>query len=178
MKLHLVCPKVSVYCFLLLLFGIAVTQAQQNNTATYICPMYCTDETSTTEGATCSVCTMELQDKAVVENPTTHKLIFPQEAYDLISKGTDVLVLDVRRQSEYDGSEGHLSDAVLIPIAELDYRLKELEPHKKKTIIAYCSHGVRSARAAQLLSKRGFTVFSLVGGTTKWKRERYPIILE
>ena len=171
---------VATIAFITLLFGgqSTILFAQETKTTTYICPMYCTDETSSKAGTTCSVCRMELQDKEVLENPTTHKIIFPQKAYDLISKKEDIFVLDVRQQNEYNSKEGHPPDAVLIPIAELETRVLELEPHKNKTIIAYCSHGIRSARAAQILSKRGFTVFSLVGGTTKWKRERYPTISE
>jgi len=161
-----------------LLTHMTVLNAQDKKSITYICPMYCTDETSSKEGATCSVCRMELADKTVVENPTTHKLIFPQQAFDLIKKAKDVVVLDVRTEGEYEGEEGHLTNAVLIPIADLEKRLKELEPYKGKTIIAYCSHGIRSARAAQLLSRHGFTAFSLVGGTTKWSREKFPTIVE
>jgi len=166
------------YVSVFLLAQATMLNAQDKKSITYICPMYCTDEASSKEGATCSVCRMELVDKAVVENPTTHKLIFPRQAFDLMNKAKDVVVLDVRTEGEYEGEDGHLTNAVLIPIADLEKRLKELEPHKGKTIIAYCSHGIRSARAAQLLSRHGFTAFSLVGGTTKWSREKFPTIVE
>ena len=53
-------------------------------------------------------------------------LITVEEAWDMINNLSNEAVLDVRTQSEYDA--GHLHDAVLIPLAELESRLGELEP--------------------------------------------------
>ncbi|HEY4613786.1 MAG TPA: rhodanese-like domain-containing protein [Bacteroidota bacterium] len=178
MKNILLFSRALAYSLLLLLIDYTAAHAQSTKSVTYICPMYCTDETASEPGKRCSVCNMELEDKNVVENPTTHKLMFPQQALDLSKKEQRVLFLDVRNKNEYDGDEGHISHAVLIPIRDLEKRVKELEPYRDYSIIAYCSHGIRSAQAAQLLSKQGFTAFSLVGGMTKWNREKLPTVVE
>jgi rhodanese-related sulfurtransferase len=149
--------------------------AQEASPKQYICPMYCTDDVSTQPGTHCTVCDMEYEDKAVLENPKDHKVIPPDKAFALMQKDSSVFVLDVRTLSEYR-DDGHLTKAVLIPIKELAKRLSELAPAKSKTIIAYCSHGIRSARAATLLQSKGFTVVSLIGGTTKWTRDKFPIV--
>jgi rhodanese-related sulfurtransferase len=151
--------------------------AQESEVKQYICPMYCTDSVTSQPGSRCPICDMKFEDKAVVENPTDHKLMWPAKALELMQKDNTIFVLDVRTKSEYR-DVGHIGKAVLIPISELEDRLNELTPVKSKTIIAYCSHGIRSAKAATLLQKKGFTVFSLVGGTTKWIREKFPITHE
>ena len=158
------------FCFLL---GTPLP-SQESRPKLYICPMYCTDSVSTNPGTLCSVCAMKFEDKSVLENPTDHKLITPDEAYALMQKDINIFILDVRTTDEYRGV-GHIAKATLIPINELEDRLTELAPEKSKTIIAYCSHGIRSARAATLLQKKGYTVFSLMGGTTKWTRNKFPL---
>ena len=84
----------------------------------------------------------------------------------------------MRSREEYNDKLGHLENSVLIPVDELEDRVGELALEKHKTVIAYCSHGIRSARAAEFLAKKGFTVVSLMGGLTKWNRESYPVIRE
>jgi rhodanese-related sulfurtransferase len=163
----------TVTTLLCLLLGTTLL-AQESGPKQYICPMYCTDSISLNPSSICSVCNMKFEDKAVVENPTDHKLIWPDKAYSLMQKDSSIFILDVRSKAEFR-DVGHIAKAVLIPIKELEDRLSELTPAKSKTIIAYCSHGIRSARAATLLQKKGFTVLSLVGGTTKWTRDKLPL---
>ena len=90
-------------------------------------------------------------------------------------KDKNLLPLDVRSREEYNDELGHLKNSVLIPIDELEDRVGELAHEKSKTVIAYCGHGIRSARAVKFLSKEGFTVVSLMGGLTKWNRESLPV---
>lgn len=152
-------------------------QSQAQSKVEYICPMYCTDEVSL-KPAKCSVCGMEMDDKAVVENPKGYKILSPQQAMEKIKNDPGVVLLDVRSKAEYNDELGHLENSILIPIKELEKRIAELETHRDKTIITYCSHGIRSARAAKLLTKQGFTVFSLIGGLTKWNRDGLPVVRE
>ncbi|MGH2568068.1 MAG: rhodanese-like domain-containing protein [Bacteroidota bacterium] len=155
--------------------GIANLSGQEKKSTEYICPMYCTDDVATAPGARCPVCRMEFEDRAVVENPTDHKLIAPEKAHQLMQKDSNVVLLDVRSPGEFQ-TNGHLQGARLIPIQELERRVDELAAEKGKTIITYCSHGIRSARAARLLQSKGFTIYSLIGGTTKWTRDKLPVV--
>jgi phage shock protein E len=143
----------------------------------YICRMYCTDDVSLTP-AKCRVCGMEMEDRKVVENPTEYRILSPQETLERIKTDRNIVLLDVRSRQEYNDELGHLKHSILIPIDELEKRSGELAQYKDKTIIAYCSHGIRSARAAKLLTKKGFSAFSLMGGLTKWNREHKPVVRE
>lgn len=96
------------------------------------------------------------------------------QATQLINQGK-TLVLDVRNAAEF--ASGHLQNAKHIPLAELAERLKEIEKSKNSTVITVCERGVRSASAASLLSKAGFSqVSSLEGGVAAWKSQGLPTV--
>ncbi len=63
------------------------------------------------------------------------------------------LILDVRTEDEYIG--GFYPGAVNIPLSVLPARLSELEP-RSRSILTYCSSGVRGAMAANLLQAFGW----------------------
>lgn len=74
-------------------------------------------------------------------------------------------LIDVREPNEFDN--GHILGARNIPLSQLKMRLKELRPDKP--VYLYCQNGTRSARAAQLLYKKGYKDLShLQGGFKKW----------
>ena len=143
----------------------------------YICPMYCTDDVSLTPEK-CRVCGMEMVDRKVVENPEGYKIIRPKAALEKIRTDKSLVLLDVRSREEYNDELGHLENSILIPVNELEERVGELARYKDKTVIVYCSLGIRSARAAKFLTKKGFSVLSLVGGLTRWNRDHYPVVRE
>jgi rhodanese-related sulfurtransferase len=90
---------------------------------------------------------------------------------------TNLTILDVRTQSEYD--EGHLENAVLITLTELESRIDEILPYIDTEIIVYCKVGGRSAQASSILDSNDFTkVFNVQGGITAWEFAGYPIIHE
>jgi rhodanese-related sulfurtransferase len=97
------------------------------------------------------------------------------EAYKMIKKAhKNLVILDVRNQSEYD--LGHLYDAVLIPVYELENRINELQEHVNDPIIVYCKAGSRSQIACEILATNGFTkVYNMLGGITAWIQAGYPI---
>ena len=161
-----------------------IARSQENAQATssdddkdvYICRMYCTDDVSSTP-ANCRACGMKMELRSIVENPADYKIIRPQAALDRIrKKNNGLLLLDVRSKEEYNDELGHLENSIQIPIKEFDARVGELARYKDKTIIVYCSHGLRSASVAKSLTKQGYTVFSLMGGLTKWNREHFPVV--
>lgn len=86
----------------------------------------------------------------------------------------DALVLDVREDAEY--KQGHLANAVHIPLGQLNQRLKELEKYRDRTVVAYCRTGNRSNSAASLLRRQGFNaVFNLAGGMVAWQNANLPV---
>jgi len=74
----------------------------------------------------------------------------------------DLVLLDVRNPDEVEAS-GPLNGAVLIPVVDLPERLAELDP--TRPTVVYCAGGYRSALAASLLRRAGFTdVSDVLGG--------------
>jgi rhodanese-related sulfurtransferase len=100
------------------------------------------------------------------------KQVGPQEAVMLFNH-QDALVLDVREDSEY--RDGHIPKAKHIPLRQLKDRLKDLEKHKGKPIVAVCRTGSRSSHACHLLRKAGFDqVHNLAGGMVAWEQAGLP----
>ena len=97
------------------------------------------------------------------------------EASAMIETNPSLVLLDVRNQSEYDA--GHIRNAKLIPLWELATRLDEL--NKTDEILVYCGVGGRSINASHILASDGFLhVYNMLGGTTEWVREGYPVYIK
>ena len=97
-------------------------------------------------------------------------------AYDMITNGSfpDLVVLDVRNQSEYD--EGHIYMSILIPLHELNARIGELAGHENHEIIVYCKSGFRSVSASLTLDSFSFTkVYNMEGGILGWDSDGYTV---
>lgn len=78
------------------------------------------------------------------------------------------LLLDVRTPHEY--AQGHLSNAINIPVQELPGRLGELGDDRTRPVVVYCQSGSRSAAAARSLQAAGFTSVHDIGPMSNWGR--------
>ncbi len=101
-----------------------------------------------------------------------------REAWELLSRDSSAVILDVRTPEEFFGETGHLEAAVLIPVSELERRIAELAPWKSRTIVVYCRSGRRSRNAATLLAREGYRALNLEGGITDWHNHKYPVLVE
>lgn len=72
----------------------------------------------------------------------------------------EYVLLDVRSEEEYNN--GHIEDAINIPVDSLRDRLGELD--KKKAITLYCQVGLRGYVADRILSQYGYQVTNITGG--------------
>jgi rhodanese-related sulfurtransferase/rubrerythrin len=98
---------------------------------------------------------------------TPIKSIPAEEAKSFMAKRfqDEFNLIDVRQPKEYEAS--HIPGSKLIPIADLDKRLDEIDPSKPTLI--YCAVGGRSRVAAQMLSGKGFeNVINVKGGIKAW----------
>lgn len=83
------------------------------------------------------------------------------------------VVVDLRDAADY--ANGHLTNALNIPAAELDNRTGELS--SKRPVLLYCQSGARSARAASKLKSEGReSVYSLAGGLQGWSGAGLPVV--
>ena len=87
-----------------------------------------------------------------------------------IIQDSNVVLLDVRTQSEYEA--GHIPNAILIDVTQADFlpKCKQQLP-LDKTIALYCRSGNRSKKAAQILSQEKYRVVELNTGFNSWKGE-------
>lgn len=99
--------------------------------------------------------------------------IGPAEAVQLINHDGAAL-LDVREDKEFQ--DGHILDAIHIPLGKLAGRLGELDELKSKPLVISCRSGHRSATACAQLRKNGFeTVYNLKGGVMAWQSAGLPL---
>lgn len=103
---------------------------------------------------------------------TNFESVSPQQANELIQKGENISVLDVRTPDEY--SQEHIEGAILVPLQTLDKNLGLIANVKNHKIIVYCHSGNRSIAASRILVKNGFTPLNLKGGITAWKAQGLP----
>jgi rhodanese-related sulfurtransferase len=74
------------------------------------------------------------------------------------------LLLDVRSPGEFRG--GAIPGAINIPVQSLGNRLGELD--RARPIVVYCASGMRSASAASMLRKSGFSEVHDLGPAAAW----------
>jgi metal-sulfur cluster biosynthetic enzyme/rhodanese-related sulfurtransferase len=101
---------------------------------------------------------------------TPYRDVSPADALALYERTPDLFVLDVRTPAEF--ASGHIPNAHLIPVDELEDRLTEL-PSKHTTLLVHCAAGGRSTAACETLAQRGYTaLLNLVGGMHGWTGPR------
>ena len=84
----------------------------------------------------------------------------------------DLTVIDVRGDAEW--REGHIPGATHVFLGDLETTAKDLP--RDTPIVAVCQGGTRSAIAASLLRRKGFSdVHNFPGGFDAWKRAGKPV---
>ena len=85
-----------------------------------------------------------------------------------------VTVIDVRPSREFDA--GHIPQALSIPLAELENRIKDLP--RTGEIVAYCRgpYCLLSIEAVEKLRALGFRARRMVDGLPEWRAARHPVV--
>ena len=105
-----------------------------------------------------------------------NKVLGSKEVTLLINREPSMLV-DVR--SEADFRAGHITNAINIPLDQIEVQINKITSNSKKNIIVYCQKGVRSAQAFRLLNKLGLPkLYTIDGGLDAWLKNNLPIIEE
>ena len=88
----------------------------------------------------------------------------------------DLLLLDVRTAADFVGEQGHIEQAVNIPVENLQQRMNEIGNHLEQPVAIVCRTDKKSAKAALLLTEAGFAEVHIVhGGMTKWIEAGLPV---
>ena len=113
-------------------------------------------------------CVFNKEEESKTMNKTyTH--IDQDTAKEMMEKDDGHVIVDVRRQLEYD--EGHIPGAFLIPNESIVTERPEEMPDLDQIILIYCRSGSRSRVAAQKLADMGYTNVYEFGGILDWTGE-------
>ena len=87
---------------------------------------------------------------------------------------SELVLLDVRTTAEHQ-QLGYIPDAILMPLDELPYAYRMLDPNMP--VVVMCQHGVRSIDACYFLASQGFkTLYNLDVGFSGWTGEVHHTI--
>ncbi len=92
--------------------------------------------------------------------------ITQDQAKEMMARDDGHIILDVRRQDEYDG--GHIPGAVLLPNESIGTERPEQLPDLQQIILVYCRTGRRSKEASQKLADMGYVNVYEFGGINSW----------
>ena len=98
-----------------------------------------------------------------------YRQISQEEAKEMMDT-QNVIILDVREQSEFDA--GHIPGAVLLPVGTITAdTAAQMIPEKDSVVLVYCRSGNRSKTASQILAELGYTNVYEFGGINTWPPE-------
>ena len=100
-----------------------------------------------------------------------NKDVIMMEEFQSSILDNNTIILDVRTEEEFFGPLGHIENAILIPIQELQSRLDELNQFKNETIYVVCRSGQRSNVGKDILNANNFRAVNVDGGMISWRPE-------
>src|SRR5256885_17139931 len=104
-------------------------------------------------------------------NASTVQGISATKLHEMISRGQEIALVDVREPFEFEIAR--IPNSRLIPLGTIPDRLTEIP--RTETTVVMCKSGVRSARAIEFLRGEGFeNLLNLEGGLDAWREEVDP----
>ena len=98
----------------------------------------------------------------------------PQQAINLVN-AEDGVFLDLRDGGDF--KQGHIVDAIHIPMAKLAARKDELEAYRDRPIVLVCKMGQQAGAASKQLRADGFgKVYKMAGGMLEWSNLQLPTV--
>ena len=103
------------------------------------------------------------------EKKAEYTQISQEEAKKMMARDDGHVIVDVRRQDEYDA--GHIPGAILIPNETISGNSPEALPDCDQIILVYCRSGNRSKQASEKLAAMGYKNVYEFGGINSWTGE-------
>jgi hydroxyacylglutathione hydrolase len=98
----------------------------------------------------------------------------PDSLYFELQENSDLLVLDVRMEEEFES--GHVPGSHRIMLGDLRQQADKLPDRWEAPIVTVCSSGYRSTLAASILKQIGYeNVGHLAGGFSGWAESDYDV---
>ncbi len=95
------------------------------------------------------------------------------QAMEMREARTDVLLVDVREESEW--SAGHIQGAIHLGKGVIERDVEVIVPDVDTVLVLYCGGGYRSALAADALHRMGYHhAVSMAGGWKAWLAAEGP----
>jgi UPF0176 protein len=105
--------------------------------------------------------------------PDQDNQLSPADWKRMMEENPDAVMLDVRNR--FESTAGKFENAVTCDIGhfrELPDYISQLEHLKQKTVLMYCTGGIRCEKASALFRARGFkNVFQLHGGIVRYQEQ-------
>jgi rhodanese-related sulfurtransferase len=90
------------------------------------------------------------------------KNLCPNEAWELMLKHSNAMLVDVRTKEEYNIT--HIEGSICIPLKDISNNPFSLCENKNTSIILYCEKGYKSSLAAQALIDAGYSKIYTIPG--------------
>lgn len=102
------------------------------------------------------------------------KQLTPEDLANRLEAGNpETEIIDVRGPFEW--RLGYIPGSLLIPLGQLRQRTSEVK--RNCDVVLICEEGNRSATAASMFVRRGYTrVMNLVGGVGQWFQQKRPLV--
>ena len=101
------------------------------------------------------------------------KRLKPEELYDFYKSGKDFVIVDARNW--YESKIGKFKNAVTPPLKNFrdwEKAVEDLDDYKDKTVVTYCTGGIRCEKASALMIEKGFkNVYQLEGGIVTYSKK-------
>jgi len=112
--------------------------------------------------------------KIVDEARSRIKEVTVADTRDRLAANPNAKLVDVREDKEWN--EAHAAGAEHLGKGIIERDIETRVPGKSTELILYCGGGYRSALAAYVLQKMGYTnVWSMAGGWKAWKEAGAPV---
>jgi rhodanese-related sulfurtransferase len=112
--------------------------------------------------------------KVVDDAKTRVREITVEEVRSRQERNHEFVLVDVREDSEWN--QDRAAGSIHLGRGVIERDIENAIPAKDTDIVLYCGGGYRSALAADMLQRMGYTnVRSMAGGMRAWRHHGYPL---
>ena len=97
-----------------------------------------------------------------------------ERAKEILDNNSEIQVIDVRTRDEFRG--GQIAGARNLDVTAEDFEEMANQLGKENEIMVVCAAGSRSAKAVEILKKKGFKkIYEIEGGMDEWKAKKMKV---